>query len=73
MPPERPGICDICGGRLTQRADDTAETVRKRLDVYRELTMDVVKYYERAGILKRVDGGQAKDKVFADIVGLLPT
>ncbi len=73
VPPQRPGICDKCGGRLTQRADDTAETVRKRLDVYRELTMDVVKYYERTGILKRVDGGQAKDKVFADIVGLLPT
>ncbi len=73
VPPQRAGICDKCGGQLTQRADDTAETVRKRLDVYRELTLDVVKYYERAGVLKRVDGGQAKDKVLADIVGLLPT
>ena len=73
VPPQRRGICDKCGGRLTQRADDTAETVRKRLDVYRELTLDVVKYYEQAGILKRVDGCQARDKVFADIKGLLPT
>ena len=71
VPPRRPGICDKCGGKLAQRADDTAETVRKRLDIYDDLTLDVVKYYERAGILKRVNGGQPKDKVFADIVGLL--
>jgi hypothetical protein len=35
------------------------------------LTLEVVKHYERAGILKRVDGGQPKDKVFADAVELL--
>jgi adenylate kinase family enzyme len=34
------------------------------------VTLDVVGYYEKAGLLKRVDGGQPKDKVFADIVGL---
>jgi adenylate kinase len=71
VPPQRPGLCDRCGGKLARRADDTAETVRKRLDVYRELTLDVVKHYERAGILRRVDGGQSKDKVFADIAVLL--
>jgi adenylate kinase len=71
VPPQQGGICDRCGGRLTQRADDTAETVHKRLEVYRQVTLDVVGYYEKAGIVKRVDGGQPKDKVFADIVGLL--
>jgi adenylate kinase len=71
VPPRQNGICDQCGGKLTQRADDTAETVQKRLEVYRQVTLDVVGYYEQAGILKRVDGGQLKDKVFADIVGLL--
>jgi adenylate kinase len=69
--PQRPGICDKCGGKLSQRVDDTAETVRKRLEVYRQLTLDVVKYYEQGGILLRVDGGQLRDKVFADIAGLL--
>ncbi len=71
VPPQRSGICDKCGGKLTQRADDTAETVQKRLAVYRRLTLEVVKHYERVGILKRVDGGQPKDKVFADTVELL--
>ena len=71
VPSQRTGVCDKCGGKLTQRADDTSETVRKRLEVYHRLTLDVVNHYERAGILRRVDGGQPKDKVFADIVGLL--
>jgi adenylate kinase len=69
--PRQAGICDKCGGKLTERADDTAETVRKRLDVYRELTLAVVEHYERAGLLKRVDGGQPKDQVFAEIMGLI--
>lgn len=71
VPPQRSGLCDKCGGKLARRADDTAETVRKRLDVYRRLTLDVVQHYERAGILRRVDGGQSKDEVLADIVELL--
>jgi adenylate kinase len=71
VPPRAPGVCDKCGGRLIQRADDTAETVRKRLDIYRDLTLDVVSYYEQARILQRVDGSQPKEKVFADIVELL--
>ncbi|OGO00077.1 MAG: adenylate kinase, partial [Chloroflexi bacterium RBG_13_52_14] len=33
-PPKTKGKCDTCGGELYQRADDTEETARKRLDVY---------------------------------------
>ena len=38
------------------RADDNAEVVRKRLDVYRELTEPLVAYYRGKGMLKTVDG-----------------
>src|SRR4030042_3116314 len=34
MPPKVAGICDICGGKLYQRADDTEETVKKRIEGY---------------------------------------
>ena len=71
VPPRRSSVCDRCGGKLTQRADDTVDAVWKCLEVFRQLTLDVVAHYEGTGILKRVDGGQSKDKVFADIVGLL--
>jgi adenylate kinase len=56
---------------LTRRADDTEETVRKRLEVYRELTLDVVRHYERAGILQRVSGRRTKEAVFADILKIV--
>jgi adenylate kinase len=71
VPPQQMGICDQCGGPLTRRADDTEETVRKRLNVYRELTLDVVQHYERAGILKRVDGSRLKKEVFPDVLRIV--
>lgn len=71
VPPKRDGVCDACGGRLMRRADDTETTVQKRLAAYREHTLDVVKHYQRAGILKRVDGSMAKDKVFETILKIV--
>ena len=49
------------------RADDTAETVTKRLDVYREQTAPVADYYRRKGVLKAVDGMGTVDEVAARI------
>lgn len=71
LPPQFVGVCDHCGGRLTQRTDDTEEIVRKRIDVYRALTFDMVRHYERTGILQRVDGSRSKDEVFADILRIV--
>lgn len=45
-PPISDGVCDECGARLDHRKDDTPETVRHRLDVYRSLTEPLVAYYE---------------------------
>jgi adenylate kinase len=49
------------------RADDTAEVIRKRLDVYRELTEPLVAYYRERGLLKTVDGMAPVDEVTAGI------
>ena len=46
IPPQQPGICDKCGGRLVRRDDDTEATLRDRLQVYRDLTLPVVWHYE---------------------------
>ncbi|MEP9412297.1 MAG: adenylate kinase [Candidatus Brocadia sp.] len=54
VPPAREGICDKCGGKLYQRADDKLETVLERLRVYREQTEDLIEYYKKNGILKEV-------------------
>jgi adenylate kinase len=67
-PPAEPGVCDDCGGELIQRDDDTEETVRERLRVYRENTAPVVERYRDDGVLVEVDGEGTPDEVFAAIV-----
>ncbi|WP_252698606.1 adenylate kinase [Natronosalvus vescus] len=53
--------------RLVQREDDSEETVRERLRVYRENTEPVLEYYGDKGVLERVDGEQAPDEVWEDV------
>ncbi|WP_352419140.1 adenylate kinase [Proteiniborus sp.] len=62
------GKCDVCGGELIQRKDDTVETVTKRIEVYLEQTQPLIDYYGKKGILINIDGKQNIDKVFQDIV-----
>lgn len=55
-PPKTEGVCDHCGGELYQRADDNAQTVGKRLDVYAEQTRPLTEYYRSKGLLCTIDG-----------------
>jgi adenylate kinase len=50
-PPEREGVCDACGGELYQRADDSEETVRNRLDVYHTQTEPIIDHYKTQGLV----------------------
>ncbi len=68
MPPKQEGVCDLCGGEVYQRADDTEETVKNRFAVYKEQTMPLVDYYERSGALMPVPGSGGPEKVFETIV-----
>jgi len=61
-PPRVEGKCDHCGGELYQRADDTEETAKKRLDVYVAQTLPLIEYYNKAGKLVEIDGeGKIED------------
>lgn len=66
-PPKVEGVCDKDGGALTQRDDDTAETVQKRLTVNMEQAKPLLDFYKEKGILITIDGDQPIDKVFTDI------
>lgn len=55
-PPKVAGKCDRCGGELYQRADDKAETVRKRLEVYFKETSPLIDYFKGAGKLLEING-----------------
>jgi len=70
-PPEKPGVCDKDGGELYQRDDDKEETVRKRLQVYRQQTDPLVEYYRRKGILVEINGDQPIETVTAELYAAL--
>ena len=67
--PKTEGKCDACGGDLYQRADDTEETVKQRLNAYHAQTQPLIDYYNKRGIVATVLGvGDIKaifDKVAA--------
>lgn len=70
-PPADPEVCDVCGGELYQRDDDTEATVRNRLAVYDRSTAPLVDYYRAKGILHEIDGDRPVDVVFADVRGIV--
>jgi adenylate kinase len=67
-PPRKAGICDICGGQLYQRADDTPETQKRRIDVYFEQTAPLIEWYRDRGLLVEIDGEQSIDHVGRDLL-----
>jgi adenylate kinase len=71
LPPKVSGKCDRCGGELYQRADDTEETARKRLDVYFNQTMPLIKYYTEVGKLIEVDGEKGVEAVGRDLISAI--
>jgi len=70
-PPVKEGVCDICGAQLTQRPDDTEETVRQRLGVYAERTEPLIQYYKRSRVFTNIDGNREMKAVFVDILDIL--
>ena len=59
-----PWICEVCGGDVMQRADDTPEAIDKRLDLYEEQTSPLIDYYSQQQRLVVVDGTASPDEVF---------
>lgn len=63
-PPQRPGLCDTCGGELIQREDDRPDVIRTRFAAYREATEPVRDYYAARGELLTVPGDGVPEAVF---------
>jgi adenylate kinase len=70
-PPKVEGICDECGGKLIQRTDDNEETIRKRIEVYKEQTEPAIDYYRQKGVLHEIDASQSIDDVYSSILGVI--
>ena len=70
-PPGVPGVCDVCGGELYQRPDDTRETAVKRLGVFFNQTKPIIDYYRKLGILQEVNGDQPMEVVTQSLLEAL--
>ena len=65
------GECPDCGSALTLRRDDAPEAFVRRMDVYEELSVPVVDYFEASGRLLRVSGIGTPEEVFTRVLNAL--
>lgn len=66
-----PWICDVCGGDVQQRADDTPDAVNRRLDLYEEQTSPLIDYFASRGALAVVNGVGHPDHVFKRLTDVI--
>lgn len=66
-PPRVDGVCDVCGGEVRQREDDTPAAIEKRLDLYAQETAPLIAFYQGRGLVSVVNGDQEIDRVTDDI------
>jgi len=65
------GVCDICGGELFHRSDDTIEQLATRLQEHVLLTKPVLDYYDRSNLVHNVDASMPINRVYEEINRIL--
>nr|WSX50278.1 adenylate kinase [Streptomyces sp. NBC_00974] len=61
-PPKVEGVCDVCGGELYVREDQSEDAVRNRLEVYHTQTEPIIDYYKAQGLVSTIPAlGEVKD------------
>ena len=72
-PPKHEGVCDQDGSRLVQRDDDKPEVIGNRLRVYHDKTKPLVDYYDKLGLMRRIDGTREPADVHGHIRAVIAT
>jgi len=67
-PPRVNWTCDVCGGEVIQREDDTEEAIRRRLELYERQTAPLIDWYAKRGQLAEVNGVGSPDAVLRRII-----
>ena len=67
-PPRGPGICDVCGGDVIQRDDDTETAIRRRLELYERETAPLIEWFDKRGLLAHIVGTGSPDEVTERLV-----
>lgn len=69
--PEDLAECENLGGELIKREDDNEDTIRNRLDVYKEKTEPLISYYENENLLKRVNAEGSMEEVYMGLLAAI--
>jgi adenylate kinase len=72
-PPKHEGVCDQDGSRLVQRDDDKPDVIENRLRVYHDKTKPLVDYYDKLGLMRRIDGTREPADVHGHIRAVIAT
>ncbi len=65
--PKKDMVCDRCGHKVIQRADDYPEAIKKRLKIYHKETLPLLKYFKKENKLIKINGEEPINVVFAEI------
>lgn len=68
LKPQKDGVCDDCGAELIQRKDDTEETAKARFDTYFKETAPLIEFYEKKGLLTKIDANGDVDEVWEKLL-----
>lgn len=70
-PPQRAGVCDLCGGTVDQRPDDQESVIRTRLEAYEKSTAPLKSYFMGKGQFVAVPGLGSTEDVYKQLVSHL--
>jgi adenylate kinase len=70
-PPLVNWTCDVCGGEVIQREDDTEEAIMRRLSLYEEETAPLLDWYKKRSLLAEINGTGSPDAVTRRVVGAI--
>jgi adenylate kinase len=70
-PPLVNWTCDVCGGEVVQRQDDTEEAIERRLNLYEEETAPLLDWYKQRDRLVEINGTGSPDAVTRRVVGAI--
>ncbi len=70
-PPLVNWTCDVCGGEVVQREDDTEEAIMRRLSLYEEETEPLLSWYKERELLAEINGTGSPDAVTRRVVGTI--
>lgn len=67
FPPKKQGICDVCGAKLVVRTDDTKETLKNRIAVYKKNAAPILEYYKQEGLLRTLDSSGHPERIVNEV------